>query len=90
MYWSWLVELASQDRNSGMNSPSVSIITPFLNAERFIRQIEHADGLPGTCSVLLRRAIVDVVGGFGRSGLDDGTLIAALDHELAPYAAIAI
>ena len=32
--------------------------------EMLLRQIETRDGLPGTCSVLLRRAAVDKVGGF--------------------------
>lgn len=31
------------------------------------RQIEHADGLPGTCSALVRRAVINEVGGFEES-----------------------
>jgi len=62
--WSGDPKDAQRDFICSMGNKHDALIEP---PEMLLRQIKHADGLPGTCSVLLRRTIVDAVGGFEES-----------------------
>jgi len=52
---------AKRDFTSGKATANDTLVPP---PGMLLRQIEKRDGLPGTCSVLIRKRVVDRVGGF--------------------------
>jgi glycosyltransferase involved in cell wall biosynthesis len=65
-WYGWTGNPADAERDfiSGQATAHDTIVPPPV---MLLRQIEKRDGLPGTCSVLIRRSVVERIGGFESS-----------------------